>query len=366
MDPIVAQLAISLPAARSLEQLTRPLLEMLGKVTGLESTYLTSIDIEAGEQLVRFSRNSGSMEIPEGLTVPWSDTLCKRALDEGRMSTSDVSDCWGDSDAARALGIQPYVSTPVRGDENELLGTLCAASSTSVAISPDAEAVMRLFSQLVSTFIERERLVERLQQANTQLLSYAMHDALTGLPNRRALDAELTRLLSQAQREGRSVLIGVLDLDGFKQINDSMGHACGDLFLQEMSRRLSAVLRGSDMLGRLGGDEFVLIGPGPALAAGGVPGEEGALAVDELQRRFVAASTGRFQLGDHVVDYAGASIGVVAVASDGMMPQAAIRLADAAMYEVKRQRKHAASARLVAEALAGGPSRPAAEIWGIL
>lgn len=342
MDTIVAQLAVSLPAARSLEQLTRPLLEMLSKVTGLESTYLTSIDLEAGQQHVRFSRNTGSMEIPEGLTVPWSDTLCKRALEEGRMSTSDVSDCWGESDAARALGIQTYVSTPVLGGEDELLGTLCAASSTSVAISPDAEAVMRLFSQLVSTFIERERLVERLQQANAQLLDYAMRDALTGLPNRRALDEELTRLLSQARRDGRSVLIGVLDLDGFKQINDSLGHACGDLFLQEMARRLSTVLRGSDMLGRLGGDEFVLLGPGPALAAGGLPGSEGELAAAELQRRFAAASAGRFQLGDQTVDYAGASLGVVALAPGGMATEAAIRLADTAMYEIKRLRKQTA------------------------
>jgi diguanylate cyclase len=342
VDPILAQLSISLPAARSLEELTRPLLEMLSKVTGLESTYLTSIDLDAGEQQVRFARNTGAMQIPEGLSVPWSDTLCKRALDEGRMSSSDVADRWGDSDAAQALGIQTYVSTPVRGDENELLGTLCAASSASVPISPDAEAVMRLFSQLVSTFIERERLLERLQQANAQLMNYAMRDTLTGLPNRRALDEELTRLLSQARREARSVLIGVIDLDGFKQINDTFGHACGDLFLQQMSQQFSAVLRGSDMLGRLGGDEFVLIGPGPALAAGGVPGSEGALAVDELQRRFVAASAGRFQLGEHVVDYAGASIGIVAVAPEGMMPEAAVRLADAAMYQVKRQRKNAA------------------------
>ena len=106
LDPILAELSTTLPAAKSVEQLTRPLLDMLGAVTGLESTYLTSIDLKADLQHVRYARNVGQLQIPEGLSVPWDDTLCKRALDEGRMCTSDVAQCWPDSDAARQLGIR--------------------------------------------------------------------------------------------------------------------------------------------------------------------------------------------------------------------------------------------------------------------
>jgi hypothetical protein len=136
----------------------------------------------------------------QGLSVPWSDTLCKRAIDEGRMSTSDVASCWGDSDAARQLGIQTYVSAPIRNVDGVLL-------------------------------------------------------------------EDLQRALSRGLREGTSVLVGLIDLDSFKVINDSYGHQCGDQFLQEMARRLGTSLRASDMLGRLGGDEFVIVGTGPALPA---------------------------------------------------------------------------------------------------
>ncbi|WMD18184.1 sensor domain-containing diguanylate cyclase [Achromobacter seleniivolatilans] len=347
MDPILAGLSTSLPQAKSVEQLTRPLLEMLGSVTGLESTYLTSIDLKADLQHVRYARNVGDLQIPEGLSVPWGDTLCKRALDEGRMCTSDVSSCWPDSEAARALGIQTYVSTPVRTDTGMLLGTLCAASAGKHQIAPQAEAVLKLFSNVIANFLERELLMEQLHAANVQLMSYALTDPLTGLPNRRALYEELDRLQKRALREGGSVLVGVIDLDGFKGINDTYGHQQGDQFLQEISRRLAITLRTSDMLGRIGGDEFVLIGPGPALERGdaGPNGEAVRGTAEEaartLEDRATAATIGKYQLGDMAVPYEGASVGVVAVDPRGQDAEALVRLADARMYEIKRARKGA-------------------------
>lgn len=347
LDPILAELSTTLPGARSVEQLTRPLLDMLGAVTGLESTYLTSIDLKADLQHIRYARNVGELQIPEGLSVPWDDTLCKRALDEGRMCTSDVSLCWPDSDAARELGIQTYVSAPVRTDDGVLFGTLCAASATRHQIAPQAESVLKLFSSVIASFLQREMLMEQLHAANVQLMSYALTDTLTGLPNRRALFEALDRLQARAIREGGSVLVGVIDLDGFKGINDTYGHQGGDTFLQEVSRRIAAALRSSDMLGRLGGDEFVLIGPGPALAKGdAAPGAEAQRgeaeeAARSLENRAAAATVGRYQLGDTVVPYEGASVGVVALDPRGLNAEAAVRLADARMYEIKHARKAA-------------------------
>ncbi|MDR7945394.1 sensor domain-containing diguanylate cyclase [Achromobacter aegrifaciens] len=347
LDPILAELSTTLPEAKSVEQLTRPLLDMLGAVTGLESTYLTSIDLKADLQSIRYARNAGTLQIPEGLSVPWDDTLCKRALDEGRMCTSDVSSCWPDSDAARQLGIQTYLSAPVRTDGGVLFGTLCAASATRHQIEPQAESVLKLFSSVIARFLEREMLMEQLHAANVQLMSYALTDTLTGLPNRRALYEALDRLQARAIREGGSVLVGVIDLDGFKGINDVYGHQQGDVFLQEVSRRISAALRGSDMLGRIGGDEFVLIGPGPALVAGdgphGVhaPRGDAEEAARSLEERATAATVGRYQLGEATVPYEGASVGVVALDPRGLDAEAAVRLADARMYEVKRARKAA-------------------------
>ncbi|EHK65402.1 diguanylate cyclase YeaP [Achromobacter arsenitoxydans SY8] len=347
LDPILAGLSTTLPAARSVEQLTRPLLDMLGAVTGLESTYLTTIDLKADLQHILYARNVGDMQIPEGLSVPWDDTLCKRALDEGRMCTSDVSSCWADSDAARQLGIQTYVSAPVRSDDGVLFGTLCAASATRRQIDPQAESVLKLFSSVIASFLQRERLMEELHAANVQLMSYALTDPLTGLPNRRALYEALDRLLARAVREEACVLVGVIDLDGFKSINDTYGHQAGDAFLQEVSRRISAVMRSSDMLGRLGGDEFVLVGPGPALARkrsdrGGATlqadAEEGARAMEE---RVLAATMGRYPLGETTIAYEGASTGVLALDPAGLDAEAAVRLADARMYEIKHARRAA-------------------------
>ena len=122
MDSMLAQLAESVSGARDLETLTRPMLQLLEAVTGLQSTYLTTVDEGRGVQRILYARNTGQMRIPEGLEVPWGDTLCKRALEEGRAYTDDVGACWGDSDAARALGIQTYMSQPVRTADTAITG----------------------------------------------------------------------------------------------------------------------------------------------------------------------------------------------------------------------------------------------------
>src|SRR6185503_16305809 len=75
---------------RTLEELTRPMLATLQAMTGYDSVYLTTIDAAAGLQHILFSTNARQMRIPEGLSVPWSDTLCKRALESGEMATCDV------------------------------------------------------------------------------------------------------------------------------------------------------------------------------------------------------------------------------------------------------------------------------------
>jgi len=160
MESLVQRLSQSVTQAHSLEELTRPLLQMLEESTQLESTYLTTINEEQGQQRVLYARNASEMQIPEGLVVPWGDTLCKRALDEGRMYTPDVGDCWGDSEAARELGIRTYASAPVRFSDGQLYGTLCAASKSSQALSSEAEGMLRLFANLIAERVEREQLIQ--------------------------------------------------------------------------------------------------------------------------------------------------------------------------------------------------------------
>ena len=189
-----------------------------------------------------------------------------------------------------------------------------------------------------------------------RLLSYALSDPLTGLPNRRAIYEELERLQGRALREGGSIPVGVIDLDGFKSINDAHGHQNGDLFLQEMGRRLAASLRAPDMLGRLGGDEFVLIGPpapgarrlrshrprGPARRGRGGRARAGGPHGRGHARQLPA---GEITLPTICQRRRGG------VGSARLSAEEAVRLADTRMYVVKRARK---GARVMHWSAAGG------------
>lgn len=341
MDQILTLLSETLPKAQTLEQLTRPLLALLSKVTGMESTYLTTIDTGEGVQRVEFARNVGDMVIPEGLVVPWADTLCKRALDENRMYSDNVGECWGDSEAAAALGIRTYVSAPIRSRGGQVLGTVCAASSDQVGRSAEVEPLLMLLSGLLGYSLEREQLVERLQAANADLTKLALTDPLTGLSNRRAILNDAARLFALAQRENKYILMGVVDLDGFKFINDSRGHQAGDQLLRSVAAKLQHGLRTSDVIGRIGGDEFIVIALGTP-SEHLEPAKDMRHAADLLQDRLFKATTGLYELGHGLghIQYTGASVGVVAVLPGSVTVDEATKLADREMYRVKQQRNH--------------------------
>lgn len=317
--------------AHSLEALARPLLELLQMVTGLESTYLTRVDEPEGLQYVLYARNTHRLIIPEGLSTPWEGTLCKRALDEGRFYTDDVAGHWGDCEVARVLGLVTYLSVPIRARSGDLFGTLCAASDERKPISETATQVLALFAQLISQQIERERLLAALQQANHSLEATALTDAVTQLPNRRALLEEMQRRLASCQ-EDQALIVAFIDLDDFKPINDRFGHEAGDQFLQTMAKRLRRMLRDSDMAARIGGDEFVVLAVEQRVKA-----DEAAAA---LSRRLENATQGRFKLDSALIDYDGASVGVVVAEAGCFGAQELLTRADAAMYLVKRSRKH--------------------------
>jgi diguanylate cyclase len=336
MDPLLDRLSTSVASAKTIEELTRPLLEMLESVTGLESTYLTAIDLEQGVQTILYSRNTSALHIPEELTVPWGDTLCKRALDAHQPYTDNVSECWGDSDAAKQLGIQTYLSTPVHLANGGLYGTLCAASSTRKPLPPQAQHVLTLFATLIAHHIEREHMLAQLMHANERLATYASTDPLTELNNRRSLQQELTRMLAHGTRRKGGVLVAYIDLDGFKAVNDTHGHAVGDQFLVEIATRLRNTLRAEDMAARIGGDEFIVIGPGP------LAGETLEQARQAFEQRIFLATVGEFTLGGHAIRYQGASVGVLAIHPGTLDAASAIQRADAAMYAVKLARKQAA------------------------
>ena len=332
-DNLLERISTALEVEYTLEGLVRQLLEMLELVTNMESTYLTRIDEDGGQQHILFSRNSSNMHIPEGLSVPWGDTLCKRALDEGRRYTCDVAGVWGDSEAAKALGITTYVSTPVTLADGSLYGTLCAASSDYRELSERSEHVLQLFANLIAQQIQSEQLLKKLQLANDALTTASYTDELTALPNRRSLFNQLPALFSQAHANSRYVLIAFADLDDFKEINDLHGHEVGDDFLVAVGQRLKEGVWADEVIARVGGDEFVVAGAGP------VEFSEAQQAAQAFKTRLSELLTGEYQLQSCLIDYAGPSIGAIAINPMDTTPDLALREADARMYEEKNRRR---------------------------
>lgn len=327
-DFILARVSQTLANEHSLETPVRQLLEMLELVTRMESTYLTRIDFDAQRQHIMYAHNSSEMQIPEGFSVPWNDSLCKRALDDRCIFSNDVAERWRSCLAAQDLGIATFFSIPVRLTDGSLFGTLCATSRARQPYNIEGEQVMNLFANLISHYVEKETLVQQLRAANVALEMHSYTDELTGLPNRRSLFKHLAAQFSQAREQQRSVLLIFIDLDDFKAINDRFGHPCGDSFLIQIGERLATRVRSGDIVGRLGGDEFLIVGPGPDSAD---------------QQEYIAALrqalAGIYFLGEHRINYPGASFGVIEADPWQIDVELALRAADEAMYQDKQSRR---------------------------
>ncbi|MFG6416833.1 CHASE domain-containing protein [Roseateles sp. DC23W] len=162
----------------------------------------------------------------------------------------------------------------------------------------------------------------------------ALHDALTGLPNRLLLADRLRQALHLAERGGQVFALAFLDLDGFKQINDTQGHDAGDEVLKAVAARLQAGLRATDTVSRLGGDEFVvLLSPPTAPAEAGV-----------VLGRLLEALSQPITLASGTAVAVGSSLGVAHYPADGRTADALTRHADEAMFANKRARRPRTSA----------------------
>lgn len=177
--------------AGDLASVTRPLLDALRRTTGLESTYLTSIDWDRQVQRIEMSDNGGSIDVQEGLEVPWEDTLCRRAMESERYVTDDVPGTWGDSVTARDLGILTYLSVPVVLADGEVYGTICGISSRPVSVDQPTESLLSVFSRIIADTVSRERRLtaaservsesDRLLRARSQFVAAAQHRLKTPL-----------------------------------------------------------------------------------------------------------------------------------------------------------------------------------------
>ncbi|BDY13366.1 sensor domain-containing protein [Hydrogenimonas cancrithermarum] len=171
--------------------------------------------------------------------------------------------------------------------------------------------------------------ISELQKSREKLRYTATHDALTKLPNRMLLFEKLDEALSRARRTGRSGALFFIDLDNFKEINDTMGHSAGDMVLIECANRIRSLLRDSDIFGRLGGDEFLLIVENFKCVDGSI----------RVAEKVIGALNRPFRVGDVEYDL-GSSIGIVIFPDDSDEREELVQYADMAMYRAKEQGKN--------------------------
>jgi diguanylate cyclase (GGDEF)-like protein len=166
-----------------------------------------------------------------------------------------------------------------------------------------------------------------LARAMSLRMSYlAQHDFLTQLPNRMLLNDRLTQAITLAQRHGQSLAVLFLDVDHFKHINDSLGHAIGDQLLHSIARRLVESVRSSDTVSRQGGDEFVILLPEVGRA------EDAALAADKI----LAAVSRPHRIDSRDV-HVTASMGIGVFPADGADAETLLKSADLALFHAKAQ-----------------------------
>jgi diguanylate cyclase (GGDEF)-like protein/PAS domain S-box-containing protein len=173
------------------------------------------------------------------------------------------------------------------------------------------------------------RDISERKLAEERMLHLAHHDTLTGLPNRSLISDRLDQIIAQARRNGGSVLVAFIDLDGFKLVNDGLGHNAGDELLKVVAERMSGCLRASDTVGRFGGDEFVLLLNEPGSVMDAAPVLE---RVREAVLQSISVSGQEVQVS--------CSIGVAVYPNDGNDAGALLMNADAAMYRAKEMGKN--------------------------
>ncbi|MFD2164665.1 EAL domain-containing protein [Thalassotalea euphylliae] len=262
------------------------------------------------------------VESIEGLPIAYSVNPCAYAIkSKERVVVEDiqVSHQWPAwRNACTKLDLKTCWSEPIFDSNGQAIGTFAFYHRSKRIPSKKETALIVQVANLVSLAIERER-------ANQLIWRQANYDQLTGLPNRNMMRDHLKQSMAVAKRDSKRVAVAFLDLDHFKDINDTQGHYVGDLFLQEIAKRLKTCLRATDDVARLGGDEFVV-----------TMTDIGELRdVEIVCEHITKALSTPFSLKGKMV-HSSVSIGVTIFPDDGEDIDVLLRNADQAMYGAKQ------------------------------
>jgi diguanylate cyclase (GGDEF)-like protein/PAS domain S-box-containing protein len=265
----------------------------------------------------RIEKANGALAQMLGVQLPWlngrpaSDILADAEDWQRVLEITRAAAQRGESANHEVMLRAPEGSAGTRGVWSQLTARM-------VGVDGEAEAMI-LVATDITPLKQREELA--WHQAN--------HDELTGLPNRRLLGENARRLLSVAMRRDRRAALMVLDLDGFKEVNDAFGHAYGDAMLRRVAMRMSMTLREYDLIARIGGDEFVVL----------LPEIDDPDVARRVAEKLIGAASEDVEFGERP-SHMGASVGIAVFPTDGQDFDTLLRRADAAMYASKQAGKN--------------------------
>ncbi len=212
----------------------------------------------------------------------------------------------------------------------QVLGTVCVFDTESRTVSATQQRALQALARQTTALLEARLGALAAEQAavdsQRQIELLVRADTLTGLPNRRQVDESLRGAMLRTRRTMRPMAVMFLDIDRFKAVNDSLGHAGGDAVLREVARRLGACVRATDLVGRLAGDEFVLV----------LEGIDGVLELGRLADKIVACVRPRIEVEGTALAVT-VSLGVAIYRGGEQSAADVLALADAALHQAKQQ-----------------------------
>ena len=280
-----------------------------------------------------FSGQNGALAIlhPQGQQM---ETVARWGNDEIIESDFMLKDCWAMRrgqlhealDPTQDLVCQHFVQHPSKGTlclplmvQGETLGLLSLVGDLGGEHSASQQQLVVTVGEAIKLSLSNIKLREELREQ-------AIRDPLTGMYNRRYLEESLERELFRAQRQESQLCVGMLDLDHFKQVNDTFGHGAGDAVLREVGRILREHLRNTDILCRYGGDEFLLVLPDSSL-------EDNRQRLNQICK-IIKSRTIRYR--EKILNPATISFGLATTTEHGFIARELIRAADTALYTAKQ------------------------------
>ncbi len=257
----------------------------------------------------------------EGVTIAEGAGSCGTAAYTGkRVIVTDIANhpYWTDwAEITKKAKLAACWSEPIINNQGKVLGTFAIYADKVMSPSENDFKLVEQFTNLSRIAIERD-------QADKLIWHQANFDHLTKLPNRSLVNEYISNAIKTAKREHSQFAIAMLDLDNFKDVNDTLGHGAGDTLLKEAAKRIKKLVRDSDIVARLGGDEFVIV----------MTNSHDASSVEVVGQKILAALAKPYKLEEKSA-YCSASIGVAIYPNDASNIDELMRNADHAMYGAK-------------------------------